>query len=157
MRWMPLLVVLVGCNARLDHDKIVKTIKDELVAKGIADATLDCPEIERARKGLQFSCGGTAHGRPFKINVEITDDVGTVSWKLVGKIAEPAKLGTFVAGEVTKQLGKPVQVTCPDTHLILEPGDSLDCDLTGEGEHHAITITLAANGDDIKWEIGKAK
>jgi len=147
--------LLAGCETSLDRDKLVADIKATLTEKGVVGATVNCPEVKKMTANLKFQCGGGAFGKPFEIDVVVTDDKGTVKWDLVGKIVETEKLAAFVQPKITEKLGSPAVVTCADKKAILAPKDSLTCDITVDGKAGHVAITVADNGDDVNWEILK--
>jgi hypothetical protein len=156
---LPCIVIVcalfAGCDTSLDRDKLVADIQATLKEKGVPDATVQCPEVKKMTTGMKFQCGGGAFGKPFKIDVLITDDKGTVKWDLIGKIIETEKVATFVQPKITEKVGSPAVVSCPDKKAILAPKDSLTCDVTVDGKAGHVVITVADNGDDVTWEILK--
>ena len=155
LRFAIACVLLAGCDTSLDTDKLVGDIVATLKEKGVADATLHCPEVKKMVANMKFQCGGGAFGRPFTIDVVVTDDKGTVKWDLVGKIVETKKLADFVQPKITEKLGSPALVSCADKTAILAPKDALTCDITVDGKAGHVAITVADNGDDVNWEILK--
>lgn len=147
--------LVAGCDTHLDRDKLVGEIKATLKEKGVTDPTVTCPEVKKMTTNLKFQCGGSAFGKPLTIDVLVTDNKGTVKWDLVGKIVETEKLAEFVQPKITEKVGSPAVVTCADKKAILAPKDSLTCDLTVDGKAGHVEITVADNGDDVKWEIVK--
>ena len=154
-RFVIACAILAGCDTSLDRDKLVAEILATLKEKGIPDATVNCPEVKKMTANMKFQCGGGAFGKPFKIDVVITDDKGTVKWDLVGKIVETEKLAAFVQPKITEKVGSPAVVSCSDKTAILAPKDSLTCDITVDGKAAHVAITVADNGDDVNWEILK--
>ncbi|MEO8843006.1 MAG: DUF4333 domain-containing protein [Kofleriaceae bacterium] len=148
-------VVLAGCDTSLDRDKLVGDIEATLKEKGVPDATVHCPEVKKLTSGQKFQCGGGAFGKPFQIDVVVTDDKGTVKWDLVGKIIETDKLSAVLQPKITAKIGTPAVVSCAENKLILAPKDTLTCDITADGESGKIAITVADNGDDVSWKILK--
>lgn len=151
--WLAILVV-AGCQSGLDREKLDGEIVSTLKEKGV-DATVDCPEVKRLTQGAKFQCIATALGKHFNIDVSVTDDKGTVRWDLVGKIVETKKLADFVSPQIGKKLDAPTQVSCTEKQAILAPGDAITCDVTVGEQHGHVAITVAANGDDVTWEILK--
>jgi hypothetical protein len=147
--------LLAGCDNSLDRDKLVAEILVTLKEKGVPDATVNCPEVKKMAANMKFQCGGAAFGKPFKIDVVVTDDKDTVKWDLVGKIIETEKLAAFVQPKITDKIGSPAVVSCSDKKAILAPKDALTCDITVDGKAGHVAITVADNGDDVNWEILK--
>jgi Domain of unknown function (DUF4333) len=150
----PVILVVAACQSGLDREKLDGEIVSTLKEKGV-DATVDCPEVKRLVEGTKFQCTGIAFGKHFNIDVSVTDGKGTVRWDLVGKIVETKKLADFVSPQIAKKLDSPVQVSCADKQAILAPGDSITCDVTVGDQRGHVGITVAANGDDVTWEILK--
>jgi hypothetical protein len=144
---------LVGCDTHLDREKVVADIQATLKAKGVPDATVQCPEVKKMTANLKFQCAGTALGKPIKIDVLVTDDKGGIKWDLVGKLIETEKLAAIVQAKITEKQGSPAVVTCADKKVILAPKESLTCDVTVDGKASHVAITVA--GDDVNWEILK--
>jgi hypothetical protein len=147
--------LLAGCDTSLDREKLVADILTTLKTKGVPDATVSCPEVKKLSANMKFQCGGSAFGKPFKVDVVVTDDKGTMKWDLVGKIVDTEPLATFVQPKITDKIGSPAVVSCSQKKAILAPKDSLTCDITIEGKAGHVLITVADNGDDVSWEILK--
>jgi hypothetical protein len=150
-----IVATLVGCDMQLDREKLVGEIKSTLKEKGVPDARVECPEVKKMKKGGAFECTGEAFGKPIHMSVNITDDKGTVSWELFGKIVETAKLAAFVEPKITEQLKSPAKVTCADKMAVLAPKDSITCDIVVDGATSKVALTVAENGDDVHWKLVK--
>jgi hypothetical protein len=144
--------LVAGCDTHLDREKVDADIQATLKDKGVPDATVNCPEVKMT-PNLKFQCDGTALGKPFKIDVLVTDDKGGIKWDLVGKLIETEKLAAVVQAKVTEKRGSPAVVTCSGKKVILAPKESLTCDITVDGKAGHVAITVA--GDEVNWEILK--
>ena len=151
--WLAIFVV-AGCKNGLDREKLDGEIVSTLKEKGV-EATVDCPAVEQLIQGLKFQCAGVAFERAFQIDVQVLDDKATVKWDLVGKIVETKKLADFVSPQIAKKIDATTHVSCAQKLAILAPRDVITCDITAGDQDGHVAITVAANGDDVTWEILK--
>ncbi len=145
----------VGCKHRVEKAEVIGHIVEKFKDKGLA-VTLDCPDAAWT-KDTSVTCTGvnTADHRSFEVTVKIVDDDGGVDWQLVGKIVTPDKFATDLDGLMSEKLGKPAKLACPSALTVLAPGDEISCPVTVDAERLTAKITVAANGNDVTWEIRK--
>jgi hypothetical protein len=78
------LLVLAGCTAKLDTDKIEVEVKRDLADRtGARIASVTCPDQVDAKKGDTFRCTArTVSGERVPIEVVQRDDKGSVTWRI---------------------------------------------------------------------------
>jgi hypothetical protein len=140
----------VACKPKIDNGKVEDSIKSGLKEKGVELDSVSCPKDLPAKKGNDFACTGKSkEGDEFEVNVEQTDDNGTISWKLKEGILDTAKLGD----SIEKKIGEKADVKCPSKLISPKPGTKFDCDVTVEGDKKKVEITIEDKEGNLKWKI----
>ncbi|HEY0250998.1 MAG TPA: DUF4333 domain-containing protein [Kofleriaceae bacterium] len=155
MRTLLIAALLVAGCGKVDKAAVMDDITAKLKEKGLDHVTVVCPDPPSTEAGTTFTCTGTNKddGRPFTITAKVQDGGKNVTWQLVGKILTPATLGPNIEPTMTAKLGKPAKLACTGKPIILAPGDSITCPVTIETEQLHAKLSIAANGDDVNWEI----
>jgi Domain of unknown function (DUF4333) len=144
-------VLTSGCT--VDKKKVEGSITDEFKSKGIKLKSVDCPANQKAKKGETFDCKAeTDDGDKLTIHVTLNDNMGSLEWKLDGKILEEAKVGHSLEKAIDDKAHVKADVTCPDKTIVLLSGKSFTCDATIDGKSKKVDITLGED-DNYTWKI----
>jgi len=117
-----------GCKTKIDGAKANGLVEKMMAEHGIA-VTAACPSGLPAKKGSRFQCAAQMKGTGQKltIDVEMTDDKGTVNAQLVGTIVDTAK---YVEA-VRKQLGvEGATLKCASTVVVVTQAEPAACEIT---------------------------
>lgn len=83
------IFALAGCSKTVDSDDLESQLTEQLAPQlGTTEdqASVDCPDDEKAEKGNTFTCtfSDDKSGQSIDVEVTLTDDDGTFTAKTVG-------------------------------------------------------------------------
>src|SRR5256885_16007018 len=138
MKRFALLCLVLGCR-QIDASKVEDSIKEGLAEKKLVVKSVSCPEGKSAKKGDKFQCTAETD-QHLVIDVDQTDDDGTIKWQLQGVILDEKVLGDGLE----TQIGQGIDVACPAKITVKKVGESFECATT----HPDGKISIVVKDDD---------
>src|SRR3954471_9990580 len=91
-------LIAVGCKGKLDSDKLVAMIRDDIFgSRHIKTTSVTCPKDQELKVNTKFTCEVKLdNGETVTMDAEVLDGDGTVSVKTRGEIIDPAKIAALV-------------------------------------------------------------
>lgn len=135
-----------GCDqlanlGKLDPKRMSDQIETTLEADGAAIKTITCPEGQEDKDGVTFTCNGEAEdGTKFEVKASAQGG-GAFSWKLTGRIVDPAELQRALKEDVG------VEFDCGKQKRIVTKGVEMDC------KHGEDVVAFKYTDDDGGREI----
>lgn len=121
----------------------------------IAPPPVHCPSRVPARPGVEFACSATVDGQSLPVDATVTGAEGQFHPQPgAGVISVPSAERTL-AGDLSRQLGRPVTVTCPPAPALIvsRPGRHLMCAALSGGRSRALRVTLTDTQGDISYAL----
>jgi hypothetical protein len=148
------LTALIGCSTQIDHTKVEGSIRDELKAKGVTMASLSCPATIVAKAGGTFACtGADDQGTNATFTVTMKDDQGSISWVFDGTIVGMKEAGDSLEAALTQNVGKKVDVKCPDKAILAKKDCAFTCDATVDGESHKLAVKCTDDKGNVTGKV----
>jgi hypothetical protein len=149
-----LALALVACTNQIDSSKVEASIHETSKTKGLPLASISCPAGVKIEKGRTFKCNVTdAQGTAATVTVTMTDNDGTISWDLDGKMVDMKKLGDDMEAKISAAGGKDVDVKCPSKTFIAKKGCKFTCDATAGTDTLKIAFTCNDDQGDLDYKI----
>jgi hypothetical protein len=147
------VVVAGACQGEIDTGDAEKKIKGSLetLYPKTTVGDLRCP----SPKGDVLTCDTTIQGTPVKASV-MFDDQGDYDTVTLDKaVIDTEKARSTLAGQIMDQTGETgVTLDCgQQAYLIANPGDVIDCAVTGSTQGKRIEITVKGVDGSVTWDL----
>jgi hypothetical protein len=142
-----------ACQGEIDTGDAENKIKESLetLYPKTTVGDLDCPSPD----GDMLTCDTTIQGTPVKATVVFDDDGNYDTVTLDKAVIDTDKARETLGGQIedqTRETG--VELDCgPLPYLIADPGDVIDCDVTGSSQGSRIEITVKAVDGSVEWDL----
>ncbi len=147
------LTALIGCSTQIDHTKVEGSIRDELKAKG-SRWPRSPPATIVAKASSTFACtGADDQGTSATFTVTMKDDQGSINWVFDGTIVGMKEAGDSLEAALTQNIGKKVDVKCPDKSLLAKANCAFTCDATVDGEAHKLAVKCTDDKGNVTGKI----
>lgn len=138
------VIAATGCKTTVDHAEVEKSIQTAMAEKKLTLTRVTCPAEIVRKEGDSFNCTAV-------------DDAGTegtvkVTWKEGGNftmvpegVMTLSSAGDAAESGLGVNIGKKVDVKCPEKAMFLKAGKKFTCDATVEGLGniaHKVDFTL---------------
>lgn len=150
------LVVLGACSASVSTGKSLNVDKGEKAFKaalesqtGASVERVDCPE-RTVKKGDVFNCTAILDGQSLRLKVTQKDDRGNVDFGTDQAIISVERAQSEIGGEIQRQTGVPVRVTCSDHKILVQDaGATFDCrfQATSSSTASGVVTVVVKDGD----------
>jgi hypothetical protein len=147
------VVVAGACQGEIDTGDAEKKIKGSLetLYPKATVGDVDCPSPD----GDTLTCDTTIEGTPVKATVVFDDDGNYDTVTLDKAVIDTEKAREALGGQIEDQTdATDVDLDCgPQPYLIADPGDVIDCAVTGTPDGSRIEITVKAVDGSVTWNL----
>ncbi len=147
---------LTACSKTLDTRSIEESITTELKQKGgLPVQAVSCPQDLKSEVGQSFECVGALNpDGGFFISVEQDDEQGQVSWEVPHswRLLNLADLESEFQKVLQAQSKQPIKVDCGNNYRPTKPGDSFECQLTGQKSQPATILVKVEPQGKVTWQ-----
>jgi hypothetical protein len=148
----------IACGARVvDKEEVARTTASALQEQGVQVENMTCPDDLQAVAGESIRCEFTTGGQPVDAVVTVTSvEAGTARYDMHTEARPVAK--ALLAQKVAEFIWEKAAVAVDSSNCAgdLQPqvGDSVSCEVTGEGESAEFTVTVTSiDGGLINFSI----
>jgi hypothetical protein len=146
-------VVAGACQGEIDTGDAEKKIKGSLetLYPKTTVGDLECP----SPKGDVLTCDTTIQGTPVKASVMFDDDGNYDTVTLDKAVIDTQTARTTLAGQIMQRTNETgVTLDCgPQAYLIANPGDVIDCAVSGSSQGKRIEITVKDVKGSVTWDL----
>ncbi len=153
------LATLGACSRNINMADVDKSIREGIAAQlGMAVASIDCPEEQRAaKKGDIFTCTVSPDvGGQLTVTVTQNDDQGNITWSVTKTegLLDLQKVQASVVDGLKAQAGVEATVDCGGRWKAIRPGEMFECKATSpDGQTATVEVTTDDSEGNITWKV----
>ena len=147
---------LAACN-KVDSKQLEKTITEKMVAAGIEQSTVSCPDNVEAKKGAKFVCQVGIEGKTYGFGVEVTGVEGSrldLNTNFVDGVAFPRKkLLDRLVTAVKEKIGAEPTIDCGTEPLLFAKDNKIYCAISQGENKGKLRVDTDGSTNISGWEI----
>lgn len=114
-------------------------------------SSVDCPDGEKAKKGVSFKCNVTfVGGKSFPVQVDMIDDDGEAKFYWSPAVVREDKMAGDIASAIKNQQGKDVTLDC-GKDIVQLPPEGLVCAASMGNVHGKLRVKFDSASHQLVW------